>query len=337
MNAIKIVQVGVGPLGQKITKYILERKGLEIVGAVDLAPDKAGKDLGDICSIGKLGIEVSKSLSAAMQNSKPDVVLLTTVSDMERITPQIEEILSYKIPIVSTCEELSFPWETSPELAKRIDESAKSSNVSVLGTGVNPGFLMDFLPIAMTGVCQNVKSIKVSRIQDASFRRIPFQKKIGAGLTLEEFESKRKSGTLRHVGLTESMHMIASKMGWKLSKTEDILTPVVAEHDIKTDVMKISEGMARGVQQIGKGYVNREQLITLEFRAAIGEKNSHDTIEIKGTQDITSTIKGGVNGDIATCAVTINAIKSILNATPGLRTMADVPVVSFFDNSEGIS
>jgi len=131
--------------------------------------------------------------------------------------------------------------------------------------------------------------------------------------------------------------MIASKMGWKLSKTEDILTPVVAEHDIETDVMKISEGMARGVQQIGNGYVKEEQLITLEFRAAIGEKDSHDTIEIKGTPDITSTIRGGVNGDIATCAVTINAIKSILNTTPGLKTMADVPVVSFFDNSEWIS
>ena len=332
MHTIKIIQVGLGPLGQKITKYILERKGLEIVGAVDPAPDKADRDLGELCSIDKLGIEVSKSLDAAMQNSNPDVALLTTVSDMERITPQIEKILSYKIPIVSTCEELSFPWDTSPELAKRIDKAAKSNNVSVLGTGVNPGFLMDFLPIAMTGVCQDVKNIKISRIQDAFFRRIPFQKKIGAGLTLEEFEEKRKSGTLRHVGLRESMHMIASKMGWKLSRTEDILTPVVAEHDIKTDVMKISEGMARGVQQIGKGYVNEEQLITLEFRAAIGEKNSYDTIEIKGTQDIVSTIKGGINGDIATCAVTINAIKSILNTTPGLKTMADVPVVSFFCN-----
>ncbi|MBU0478497.1 dihydrodipicolinate reductase [bacterium] len=337
MDTIKIIQIGLGPLGQKITKYILERRGLEIVGAVDPAPDKAGKDLGELCSINKLGIQISKSLDAVIGNSKPDVALLTTVSDMERITPQIEEILSYKIPIVSTCEELSFPWETSPELAKRIDEAAKSHNVSVLGTGVNPGFLMDFLPIAMTGVCQDVKSIKVSRIQDASFRRIPFQKKIGAGLTLKEFEEKRKAGTLRHVGLRESMHMIASKMGWKLSRTEDILTPVIAEHDIRTDVMKISNGMARGVQQIGKGYVNGEQLITLEFRAAIGEKNSHDTIQIKGTPDINSTIEGGINGDIATCAVTINAIKSILDTTPGLKTMADVPVVSFFDSLERIS
>ena len=329
-HAIKVIQVGLGPLGQKITQFILKRKGLEIVGAVDPASDKAGIDLGDICSIGKLGIEISKSLSAAMQNSKPDVALLTTVSDMERITPQIEEILSYKIPIVSTCEELSFPWETSPELAKRIDKAAKVHNVSVLGTGVNPGFLMDFLPIAITGVCQNVKSIKVSRIQDASFRRIPFQKKIGAGLTLEEFEKRRKSGTLRHVGLAESINMIASRMGWKLSKIEDVLTPVIAECDMKTDAVRISKGMARGVQQIGKGYVDGEQLITLEFRASIEEKMPHDTIEIKGDPDITSTIKGGINGDIATCAITINAIKSILDTPPGLKTMADVSVVSFF-------
>ena len=322
MKRIKIIPVGLGPVGQKIVKYVVERNGLEIVAAVDPAADKAGKKLSELCGLNEdSGIKISDDMkSAVKENNKPDVALLATVSSLQRIIPQIEEIAKYGINVVSTCEELVFPWATQPELARRLDEIAQKYGISVLATGVNPGFLMDFLPIALTGVCQEVKSIKVSRIQDASFRRVPFQKKIGAGLSLMEFEEKKKTETLRHVGLTQSMQMIARRMGWKLDKTEDILTPIMAE----------SARIATGVQQIGKGYVNGEEKITLFFRAAIGEKNPRDTIEIKGTPEITSTIVGGINGDIATCAIIINAIKSIIDASPGLKTMTDIPVVSFF-------
>lgn len=328
---IKVVQIGMGPLGQKIAKFISERSGsLKIVGAIDKDPEKKGKDLGTLCSIPVHGIRISGSLKDAMEREKADVALLTTVSDMQRITPQIEEIVSLGLPVVSTCEELSFPWETSPELSKKIDEAARKNKVAVLGTGVNPGFLMDTLPICLTAVCQHVSKIRVSRFQNAEFRRIPFQKKIGAGLTLKEFEEKRKQGTLRHVGLTESMSMIAHKMGWKLSKTEDILTPVIAEKEIVTSAMKIKKGDSSGVQQIGKGYVNGEEKITLVFRASVGEPASYDLVEIDGNPCISSKIDGGVNGDVATCAITINAVKQILTAKPGLRTMSDIPLVSFF-------
>jgi 4-hydroxy-tetrahydrodipicolinate reductase len=200
----------------------------------------------------------------------------------------------------------------------------------VLGTGVNPGFLMDSLPTFLTSVCQNVQRITVHRIQNAAFRRIPFQRKIGAGLTLEQFENKKKEGTLRHVGLTESVQLIASRMGWKLSKVEDILVPVIAGREIITDTMRIPIGHAAGVQQIGKGYVGNEDKITLVFRASVGEPSPQDSIEIKGTPTIKSIIEGGVNGDVATCAITINALKQIIKTQPGLRTMADISMVSFF-------
>lgn len=327
---IKVVQIGMGPLGQKIAKFISERPALKIVGAVDKDPEKTGKDLGTLCSIPVKGISISSSLKEAMAKEKADVALLTTVSDMQRITSQIEEIVAMGLPIVSTCEELSFPWDTAPELSKRIDEAAKKNNVAVLGTGVNPGFLMDTLPICLTAVCQHVEKVKVSRFQNAEFRRIPFQKKIGAGLTLQEFEEKRKQGTLRHVGLTESISMIARSMGWKLSKTEDILTPVIAEKEIVTSAMTIKKGNSAGVQQIGKGYVDGVEKITLAFRASVGEPESYDLVEIDGNPKISSKIEGGVNGDVATCAITINAVKQILTAKPGLRTMSDISLVSFF-------
>lgn len=331
MEKIRVMQVGIGPIGQKVVRYMEERQAIDIVAAVDVDPDKIGKDLGQVCDLGKdLGVAVSGDLAAAVSDARPDVAVLTTVSSFEKCAVHAAEIAKLGVHVVSTCEEMSYPWETSPEAARQLDDTAKANNVAVLGTGVNPGFLMDFLPTALTAVCQDVTRIKVSRLQDATFRRIPFQQKIGAGLTLEQFEEKKKTGALRHVGLTESIQMIAANLGWKLDKTEDIISPVIAEQDIDSGYIPIKPGMAAGVNQVGKGWVSGEELITLEFTAAVGQPTSVDTIEIKGTPDITSTIPGGVNGDIATCAITVNAIKTVLRSSPGLRTMTDVPVVSFF-------
>lgn len=326
---MNIVQVGLGPLGQKIVRYALERGTINIAAAVDPAPDKVGKDLGELCGVGKLGVTVSKDLATALSGAKVEAAVLTTVSSLKKIESQIAEIAKAGLPIVSTCEELSFPWKTEPEISARIDEVCKSNNVACLGTGVNPGYLMDFLPSALTAVCQRVDKIKVSRIQDASVRRVPFQQKIGAGLTPDQFQEKVKAGTLRHVGLTESMHMIADRMGWTLDKTTESLDPVIAESEITTGYTPIKAGMARGVEQIGRAYVNGDEVITLEFRAGVGEAKSYDRVEITGEPNITSEIDGGVNGDIATCAITINALRNIVDAKPGLRTMVDIAPIAY--------
>ncbi|MBU4200213.1 MAG: dihydrodipicolinate reductase [Verrucomicrobia bacterium] len=332
MDKIKIVQIGLGPLGQKITRCLVERKEtFAIVGAVDVDPKKTGRDLADICDLKqKSGVRIAASLEEVLRRVRPQVALLTTISDMKRITPQIENIVRHGIHVVTTCEELAFPWKTSPQLAGRIDAAARRHKAAVLATGVNPGFLMDFLPTALTGVCQKVEGIRVARIQNAAFRRVPFQRKIGAGLTPAEFKAKRKQGTLRHVGLTESMGMLADRMGWKLDRTEDVLSPIIAGKKINAGAMTIKRGMAAGVQQIGKGYAKGKLKIELVFRAAVGEPDARDVIEIFGEPNIVSTITGGVNGDIATCAVAVNATRQILRVSPGLHTMTDVPVISFF-------
>ena len=330
LENIKIVQIGLGPLGIKVAQFIGERKGLITVAAVDKNPELLGKDLGLHCGRATSGVKIYGSLEEVVKTAKPDVAVLTTVSDMERITPQVEEILGFGIPIVSTCEELSHPWDCAPTLSKRIDEAAKANGVAVVATGVNPGFLMDALPTFLTAVCQDVEFIQVNRYQDAQYRRIPFQKKIGAGLSLEAFEVKKQTGTLRHVGLTESMQLIANRMRWSLDKTEDILTPVIAEEETSTSAMIIQKGDARGVRQVGNAYSNGELKIKLVFQAAVGEAASYDEVIIKGKPDITSRIQGGVNGDIATCAITLNAIPQVIRTTAGLKTMADIPLVSYF-------
>lgn len=330
MQPIKIIQIGMGPLGLKIAKMINERNGVETVAAVDINPDLSGQDLATLYGGASTGVKISNDLAATVAATQPDVAVLTTVSDMQRITSQVKSIINLGLPIVSTCEELSHPWEEAPKTAKEIDELAKVKGVAVLGTGVNPGFLMDSFPTTLTAVCQGVEHVRVNRYQDARYRRIPFQKKIGAGLTLEQFEQKKQEGTLRHVGLTESMQMLAKRMGWQLTKTEDIIKPIVADQLIETDAMTIPAGNAMGVEQFGNGYVGDEVKIKLHFRAAVGEPESYDEILITGTPNLHSKIHGGVNGDIATGAITINSIPRVLEARPGLRTMMDISPVSFF-------
>ena len=327
---INTVHVGIGPIGQRMVKYAVERGCFNIVGAVDPDPDKAGKDLGELCGINPLGIIVSSNLDEAIKGKSAEVAIVTTVSSVVAFESQIVELAKAKLHIVSTCEELFYPWNTQPELSKRIDKVCHENGVVCISTGVNPGYLMDFLPTVLTGPCQNVKKVEVWRVQDASVRRIPFQQKIGAGLTLEEFEVNKKSGTLRHVGLPESVDYIANKLGWKLDRNVETLEPVIAEKDINTGYKAIFKGMTCGVHQVGSGFIGDKEVITLNFKAAVGEPEPYEQVRIDGEPVIQSKISGGVNGDIATCAITLNAVKSVLSASPGLKTMGEIPPVTFF-------
>ncbi len=322
---IRVLHVGVGPVGQRLARYAAARKELKIVGAVDPAPDKAGRDLGELCGLGRLGVPIHPDVASAQRAHRAHVALLTTVSSLERIRHQVEELAAAGLDIVSTCEELVYPWKTRPALARAIDAACARHGATCLSTGVNPGFLMDFLPLVLSGVCQSVEKIRVQRVQDASVRRIPFQQKIGAGLTPAEFRRKKAEGTLRHVGLTESMHLIAARLGWKTTRTVETLNPVMASRRITSGYTPIEPGMACGVEQIGRACIGRREVIVLEFRAAVGEPESFDRIEIAGDPPIHSTIAGEVNGDTATCAIVLNSIAAVLASEPGLKTMADLP------------
>jgi 4-hydroxy-tetrahydrodipicolinate reductase len=328
---IRVVQYGLGPIGCKVVQYLTERGHFDIVGAIDADPEKVGTDLGHLAELnGPLGLKVTANARDLLERVDADVVVLTTTSDLEKIRPQIMETLSCGKNIVSTCEELMYPWLTNPDVAREIDEAAKEHNVSVLSTGVNPGFLMDFLPLVMTSICRDVKKVTVERIQDAQFRRLPFQEKIGAGLSVEEFESRVREGKLRHVGLTESMHLVAMKLGWILDRTEDVVDPDIAEEPVVNEKLTIEPGNELGVNQVGRAYVDSREVITLVFRASIGEPDPRDRIVIQGNPDIDMAISQGVNGDTATCAIIVNAIPVVVQAQPGLRTMADISPISFF-------
>ena len=322
---------GLGPIGAAVARQIVSRKGFQIVGAVDIDRAKIGLDLGDVIGLDKrLKVRITNDVAGAIKSGKPDVAVLCTSSSLKQIMPQIEGVLKKKVAIVSTTEELSYPVGKNRALAKKIDALAKKAKVAVVGTGVNPGFAMDALPITLTGICERVDSIRVDRIQDARSRRLPFQQKIGSGLNTEQFAQKVKDGSVRHVGLAESVTMIADAMGWKLDKVTDEIHPKIADKAVESELIAVDPGYVCGIIQDGIGYSKGKPVITLHMEAYLGAPESYDAVTVEGSPRITQKISGGLHGDIATASITVNSIPKILRVTPGLRTMADMPIPSWF-------
>jgi len=305
---IKVLHIGLGPIGAGVVRQVAARKGFSIVGAVDIDPAKSGQDLGDVCTVGrKLRVKVTDDIVKTIKAVKPDVAVLCTSSSLKKVVPEFETVLKLKVPIVSTTEELAFPVRSNAAAAKKIGDMAKRSRVAVLGTGVNPGFCMDTLPIVLTGVCERVEAIEVDRVQDARIRRLPFQQKIGAGLTREQFMEKVKNGSVRHVGLAESISMIGA-----------------------VQFITVEPGQVCGIIQDGVGYVNGKPIIKLHLEAYLGAPESFEAIRVKGNPPLSMKLAGGIHGDVATASIVVNSIPKILRAAPGVRTMKDMMLPSYF-------
>jgi len=331
VRKVKVALYGVGVVGGLIAKFLLEKEGVEIVGAVDTAKDKIGKDLGEILNLGKkLGVTVSDSVEKAFSKASPDIVIHATSSYLKDTYSQIASIVKHGVNVVSTCEELSYPYVTEPKLAKQLDTLARKHDATVLGTGINPGFLMDVLVITLTAPCQKVERIEVVRVMNAGTRRLPFQKKIGAGLTVEEFKRKIEAKEITgHVGLEQSIAMIADALTWKLDKIiVEKVEPVIAEKSAGSKDIKVSIGKVAGLRQKAKGVMQKKEVIVLDFQAYIGAEEEYDAITISGVPSIRQKIQPCVHGDSGTIAMIVNAIPKVINAPAGLVTMKDLPVPS---------
>lgn len=329
--AIRVVLVGLGPIGAAVGRQLTARQGFRIVGAVDIDPSKAGRDVGDVLELGRrLRIRVGESIGKTIKATRPDVAVLCTGSTLKEVLPQFEEVLKRRVPIVTTTEEAAYPSARNRRLARRLDTAARRAKVTVLGTGVNPGFLMDALPIALTALCERVDTVEVHRVQDARNRRLQFQQKIGAGLTREQFTRGVERGTLRHVGFTESIQMIADAVGWTLDRTTVEIQPKLATEPVESELLAVDPGYVCGLVQHGIGYVQGEPRIRLHLEAYLGAPESYDSVLIEGSPRISSKIEGGVNGDIATASLVVNTIPAALVAPPGFRTMRDVRLPSFY-------
>lgn len=325
-----VVVYGLGPIGSAAARLVTERRNLALVGGVDIDPAKVGKDMGEVIGLQRpLGFAVQTRLADVLAQTSVDVVLHTTSSYFDLFKPQILEILGAGLDIVSTSEELSFPWLSHGAEAWEIDAAAKRVGKTVLATGVNPGFLMDTLPLTLTAICQHVEHIEVHRCINASKRRGPFQAKIGSGMTVEQFRAKMAEGRMGHVGLPESAGMVLDTLGKKMVRFEQSVEPLVAEHPIRTPYFDVQPGFVRGLKQVAHAYSEEGEFLTLTFIAALENDEDQDTIFIKGRPDLRVTLQG-TNGDLATVAIAVNAIRRVLEAPPGLLTMRDLPLVSFF-------
>lgn len=331
---IRVLQFGVGPIGASIVRLMRQKASLEIVGAVDNDPAKAGRDLGEMVGApdAPWGVAISGDAASGLDRTV-DVVIHSTSSYLPSVMDQLLACIAAGCCVVSTCEELAYPFRKHPDLSKQLDTAAKDEGVAVVGTGVNPGFVMDKLVLTLSAASQRVDWAKAVRVVDASKRRLPLQKKIGAGMTPEEFRSQVAAGVIKHHGLPESVAMVADGLGLALDDISETIEPVIAEEIVKTAFLEVTAGQVAGVHQIARGTSRSEEKIFMELKMYVGAKQPADTIELKGEPNLSLVIPGGTHGDIATAAVAVNAIPAILAAPAGLRTGRDLPL-GFFASSE---
>jgi len=323
---IRIAQFGLGPIGIETLKLAAMKPWAEIIGGIDIDPQKVGKDLGEVAQAKELrGKKVYLSLKDLIAYKKPDVIFHTAVSKFKDAFGQIEPMARMGISVVSSCEELLFPRLREPALAAKLDRICKKSGARVIGTGVNPGFVMDLLPICMTGVSREVRAVHVQRVVNASTRRAPLQRKIGSGMEPEEFRRLLKAGKAGHAGLKESLALIAHCFGWKTGRIVETGDAVVADHDIRTQFLEVKRGQTRGLHQRAEAKVKGKVCLTLDLKMYLDAPEPHDAIQIEGEPALNVEIKGGVAGDQATVAALVNSAPRLLQAKAGLLLVTDLP------------
>lgn len=319
---VTAVQYGVGPIGSRIVQAAADR-GFEFVGAVDIDPGKVDRDLGDVAGLDRdLGVTVTDDPVTALA-VEPDIVFHSTVSSLEAARPQLAEILRSGLDVVSTTEELAYPWRNHPAIANELDDIAREAGGSCLGAGVNPGFVMDALPVFLSTPLETVEALRVERVQNASERRAPLQEKIGAGLTTERFQAEIAEGA-GHVGSQESVAMIAAAIGWDLTDVTETVEAVVADRRVETDHVVVEPGQVAGIRQIATGRSDERVRVILDLSMYVGASEPRDTVSFEGRPDVDVTVEGGYHGDIATTAVIRNVAWRVIEAPPGLLTMIDI-------------
>ena len=323
----RVSLIGLGPIGIEVGKALSGREGIELAGAADPAPDKAGRPLASMLDGAFPGVMVTPSAAALYgatsgSRSRSDVAVLCTGSRLHSMLPQIEEAIAAGLHIVSTCEELAYPELRHAPMARQIDRMAKEKGVAVLGTGVNPGLVMDRLVLAIAAACVRVDSVRVMRVVDAAKRRGPLRAKVGAGLTREEFAAGVSAKKLGHVGLSESAAIIALGLGLPIDEITETIKPVIAQKDLDG----IPTGGVLGLHQVALVQAGDEAKVVLDLKMAVGAPDPADRIDIEGDPPLHIVAAGGFHGDRATIGTVVNAIPFIVSAAPGLHNVVTLPL-----------
>lgn len=334
MEKVKVVVWGFGAMGRGMAEMLLSKKGVEITGVCDLHPDLVGKSIFNVLDVDKNDhpeVLVSDNIDSLLDKENCDLVLLATDSFTKKAFPKMVKILEAGINVISTAEEMAYPKAQEPELSKELDRIAKENGVTVLGTGINPGFIMDLLVIALTGVMSDVTHIEANRVNSLSPFGPAVMEEQGVGITVDEFMHGVETNTLAgHVGFSESVNMIADAIGVKLDTFEQQMAPIVTSVDRRSKYGEALKGNVAGVNMTGQGIIKGEVFIDMKHPQQIEPElegtHTGDYITIKGTPEVNMAITPEIDGGIGTIAMCVNMIPHVLNSKPGLKTMIDLPV-----------
>lgn len=325
MKKIRVVSVGLGPIGASAARLALSKHSIDVVGAVDPHPDKAGKDLGFVLGLPESGVVISEQAEETYRRCRPDAIIHCTSSFIPKVVEQLEAAAKFGVNVVSSSEELLVPDYRHPQLAERLHQAAVEGGATILGTGVNPGFAMDFLAVTASAICFSVGSVNCTRVVDAGTRRLPLQQKVGAGLTLEQFKAREEAGGFGHIGMEESVVLVGRALGFELDRVEQSLRAVVAEEQFTTPFLTVKPGCVAGIHNIGKGWKNGRCLVNLDLTMAVGADQPRDEIVLEGEPPVNLVFKGGIPGDQATAAILVNSLHQTVRAEAGLKTVLELP------------
>jgi 4-hydroxy-tetrahydrodipicolinate reductase len=356
---VRVAVIGLGALGLPLAHELAQglHPGLSLVAAIDSDPAKVGCRLADLeapplpaatllgvtAGSGAAGaaatarsaanLTVSSDLAGALTQSRAEVAVHTTGSHLPDVMAQLETCIAAGVSVVSSCEELSLPEYRHPKQAAQLDALARERGVSILGTGVNPGFVMDRLVLAASGACLRVEHVRVERVVDTARRRVPLQKKTGLGMTVAEFRQKAASGELGHVGLAESLALVARGLRMPLERLEETIDPVVATpaHSAlaaggAVTWTQLHTGQVAGLRQTATGVVGGVPRLQYTLEMSLGADDPHDRVVIRGVPALELVVPGGTAGDLATLGTLVRGIRPVRAAEPGLMTVADLPL-----------
>jgi 4-hydroxy-tetrahydrodipicolinate reductase len=318
---IPVVVQGLGSIGRAIARAALESPDLTIVGAID--PRYAGARLVDLIGPGAPDLEISADPAKAYAQARGGVVLHATGSMFEEIAPQLERAVDAGLHVVSTCEELAWPWLRNKERAERLDARCERKGVAVVGVGVNPGFVLDRLPAFLSLATGPVRHVRALRVVDAATRREQLQRKVGAGLDEDAFHEAWERGTVGHVGLAESAMLVAAGCGFEIDEFEDECDPVIADRDVDAAI-PVKAGRVAGASQVVRGFEDGVERVRLELLVASGIEDPRDEVELDANPPIRVLVQGGLSGDLATAWTVVNAAP-VMTEMQGLITVLNLP------------
>jgi len=329
---IRVLVLGTGQMGAGIARLLLRKPGLRLVGVFARRAGRAGMDAGAAIGLGgDLGMAVSADLSALVERVQPDIAIQATCSRVSDAMGEITSLVRHGVHVISIAEEMACPACSSPAFAEELHWLAVAQGVSVLGTGVNPGFVLDLLVVTLSAVCADIESVSARRCNDLAPYGPTVLASQGVGLSPQAFAQGVENGTVvGHVGFAESLHLIAAALGWDIERIVQTREPIVSRVRRETPVVTVQPGQIAGCHHRAVAYCAGRAVITLDHpqqvRPQLEGVQTGDRIEIHGSPQVCLSGSPEIPGGEATVALAVNMIPRVMNAPPGLHSMLDLPV-----------